>query len=66
VVAKALAIIAGLEVLCFADIRPDFVALNAAAIQIGHLLIVERGTARPYLDHQSHDRIPVRVGHTLD
>jgi hypothetical protein len=43
--------------------RPDFVALNAPAIEIAHSFIMERGAAGPDLDHKPHDRIAVSVGH---
>jgi hypothetical protein len=46
-------------------IRPDFVALNALAGQIPHLLIVKGGAAVSDLDHQAHDRVAVSVGHPL-
>jgi hypothetical protein len=39
--------------------------LNAAAIEIAHLLIRKLGAAGSDLDHQTHERIPVRVGHAL-
>lgn len=45
--------------------RPDFVALNAAAIEIAHLVIGKSGAAVPDLDHKPHDRIAVRIGHPL-
>jgi hypothetical protein len=65
-VAKPLPIVAPLKAhLLLADEGPDFIALDAAAIEIAHLVIGERGTAGPDLDHQAHDRIPVSVGHPL-
>ena len=51
---------------CFTfDKRPDFVALNAAAIEVAHLLIGERSAACPDLDHKPHDRVAVSIGHPL-
>jgi hypothetical protein len=35
--------------------RPDFVALNAAAIEIAHLLIGERRAAGPDIDHKADE-----------
>jgi len=43
--------------------RPDFVALDASAIEISHLLIGEHSAAGPDLDHKPHDRISVRIRH---
>jgi hypothetical protein len=37
---------------------PDFVALNAPAIEVAHLVIGERSAAGPDLNHKPHDRIP--------
>jgi hypothetical protein len=44
---------------------PDFVALNAATIEVAHLVIGQSRAASPDLDHKPHDRIPVGVGHPL-
>jgi hypothetical protein len=45
--------------------RPDFIGLNAAAIEVAHLVISERSAAVPDLDHKTHDRIAVCIGHSL-
>ncbi len=46
-------------------IGPDFVALDALAGKVLHLLIVELFAAGTDLNHEAHDRIPVRIGHAL-
>lgn len=43
--------------------RPNFVASDAATIEIAHSVIVDGRAAGPDLDHKPHDRIPVGVGH---
>src|SRR5258708_1921087 len=40
-------------------IGPDFVALDALAGKVLHLLVVELFAARPDFDHQPHDRFPL-------
>ena len=65
-VAQAAAVVTLLKVhLLLADIGPDFVNLDPLAGQVPHLLIGERSTAGPDLDHKAHDRIPVSIGHPL-
>ena len=46
-------------------VGPNFVALDALAGKILHLLIVELFAAGPDLDHEAHDRIPVGIRHPL-
>lgn len=45
--------------------RPDFVALDAAAIEVVHGFIMDSGAAGPDLDHKPQDRIAVCVSHPL-
>jgi hypothetical protein len=51
--------------LLLADIRPNFVHLNALAGQITHLFVQKTFAAVPDIDHEAHDRVAVRVGHTF-
>jgi hypothetical protein len=51
--------------LLLADVGPNFVALNATAVEIAHLVIGEHGAAGPDLDHKTHDRIAVCIRHPL-
>jgi hypothetical protein len=46
-------------------IGPDFVHLNAVAGKVLHLLVMELFAAGPDLNHETHDRIPVGIGHPL-
>ncbi len=46
-------------------IRPNLIDLNAAASQVAHLLVHDRGAAISDLHQQPHDRVAVRVGHAL-
>ena len=65
-VSKPLPIIAPLEVrLLLAHVGPDFVALNAAAVEVAHLVVGKRYAAVPDLDQKPHDRVPVGIGHAL-
>ena len=65
-VAKAMPIIAGLQVhLLLANIGPDFVALNAMAIEVAHLVVGKCGAAGSDLHQQTHDRVAMRVGHSF-
>ncbi len=51
--------------LLLADVRPNFVNLDPLARQVPHLLVGERSAAVPDLDHQTHDRVAVGIGHAL-